>query len=685
MLIALQALGCRSAVEQQRLELLELESARCRDPARFEQALLRGDLATRRTAAVAIGRIRARELAPTVRRALAVEEVAELRGELLFALGQIGAPEAADVVLRFLDAPEVAVRARAVEALGKLGSPELAPNLVARLGDPTAEVRGAALLGLARLIGRRRPASERGPIDGAVAEVLARTLPALVADRDPGVAWKAAYVAAEIECEGRLPALRLAAQSSVAEARFFAAAALGRASEEPGERAKLLLALLADPQLFVAAQAAAALGRLDPALERAGVRAALTEASNRQGKGGEAHLRAAAVAALVARVDRDGADPQDRQAASAAVALGGSDPYLLVRAEGWRGQLRLHGHAAAVRVALQLAKRDHDRHERVAAARALAAATLEGREAARAALIEATGDADAYVASEAWSALAPLADDAREELRPLALAAASHPDFAVAANALDLLKVVGEAGDLATLAQRFDAMAGEERAEARANAVNAAAALAGAAAVPFLAHAAEDPAAAVRTAAVAALQKLDGAEARAALVAAQQRIPPVPIEETVELDADEWLAPGPDPRVRLSFARGDVVVQLFATAAPRHARLFRERVAAGACDGLPIHRIVSGFVVQGFDPRGDGWGTGGVVVRDEIGPLPFERGVVGMPNAGPDSGGCQFFAMLMPAPHLDGRYTVYGKVIEGLAVLDALDLGERCLDAEVIE
>ncbi len=676
--------GCHTASEQQQLELMRLESERCREPARFDPSLLRGDAKLRSAAARSIGRIRARELVPALRRALAVEVESAVRGDLLFAFGQIGDPEAADVVMGFLDAAAATERMRAVEALGKLGTSQLAPNLVARLADPVAEVRGAALLGLARLIGRRRPASASGPIDGAVAVVLAQTLPALVADRDPAVAWKAAYATAEIECDGRLPAVRLAAQSSVEEARFFAALALGRLSEQPVERAGRLVGLLADPQVFVAAQAASALGRLDPVIEPAVVRAALVAATTRLQRASDHHLRAAALAALVARANAATATDEDRVTARTACESAGDDSKRLVRAEAWRGQAALGGDAAVARVALVAARTSADRHERVAAVRALGAATGTSMASARAALLQATHDDDGYVASEAWSALAAVVGDAAESLRPLALAAASHPDFAVAANALDLLKTVGRAEDLAPLVQRFDALSGEERAEARANAVHAAAKLAGAEALPFLGHAAGDPAAAVRAAAQEELAKVDSDAGRAALAAARAQPVPAASAETVEVDADEWLAPSADPRVRLQFAGGVVVMQLLAAAAPRHATLFRERVEAGACDGLPIHRIVSGFVVQGFDPRGDGWGTGGVVVRDEIGPLPYERGVVGMPNAGPDSGGCQWFAMLMPAPHLDGRYTVYGKVIEGLAVLDALDLGECCQKAEVI-
>jgi cyclophilin family peptidyl-prolyl cis-trans isomerase len=99
---------------------------------------------------------------------------------------------------------------------------------------------------------------------------------------------------------------------------------------------------------------------------------------------------------------------------------------------------------------------------------------------------------------------------------------------------------------------------------------------------------------------------------------------------------------------------------------------------------LTFHRVVSGFVVQGLDPRGDGWGTGGIFLRDEINPVPYLAGTVGMPNAGPDTGGCQIFITHVPAPHLDGRYTVLGRVVDGIDVVDALDLGDLCRRVELL-
>ncbi|TPW19127.1 MAG: peptidyl-prolyl cis-trans isomerase B (cyclophilin B), partial [Elusimicrobia bacterium] len=126
--------------------------------------------------------------------------------------------------------------------------------------------------------------------------------------------------------------------------------------------------------------------------------------------------------------------------------------------------------------------------------------------------------------------------------------------------------------------------------------------------------------------------------------------------------------------------KGGFVIRL-STRAANHAGAFAESVAAGLYDGTEWHRVVTGFVVQGGDPRGSGWGDAGWRLADEAGEPHFTRGTVGMPKAGPDTGGCQLFVSLVPTPHLDGRYTAFGQVVEGLDVLDRLEPADRILKA----
>ena len=86
-------------------------------------------------------------------------------------------------------------------------------------------------------------------------------------------------------------------------------------------------------------------------------------------------------------------------------------------------------------------------------------------------------------------------------------------------------------------------------------------------------------------------------------------------------------------------------------------------------------------MIQGGDPQGSGWGGPGYSLPDEIHPERYRAGTVGMPKAGKDTGGCQIFITHLPTPHLDGNYTVFGRVVSGLEVVDRIEIGDRIVRA----
>jgi cyclophilin family peptidyl-prolyl cis-trans isomerase len=133
------------------------------------------------------------------------------------------------------------------------------------------------------------------------------------------------------------------------------------------------------------------------------------------------------------------------------------------------------------------------------------------------------------------------------------------------------------------------------------------------------------------------------------------------------------------PTLVLDTLKGRIEILLDAKAAPNHAAAIAAQARKGLYDGTIWHRVVTAFVVQGGDPRGSGWGDAGYRLADEINPMRFERGTLGMPKAGPDTGGCQLFISVVPTPHLDGRYTAFGKVLSGLEYIDALEPGDKIL------
>jgi cyclophilin family peptidyl-prolyl cis-trans isomerase/HEAT repeat protein len=130
-------------------------------------------------------------------------------------------------------------------------------------------------------------------------------------------------------------------------------------------------------------------------------------------------------------------------------------------------------------------------------------------------------------------------------------------------------------------------------------------------------------------------------------------------------------------RVAIETVKGTITVDLTCRDAPLTCLSFLQLAAQGYFDGLTFHRVVPDFVIQGGDPRGDGIGGPGYSIRDEIGRLRYDRGVLGMALAGPDTGGSQFFLTLSPQPHLDGGFTSFGRVVAGDAVLDQIQAGDR--------
>jgi cyclophilin family peptidyl-prolyl cis-trans isomerase len=106
--------------------------------------------------------------------------------------------------------------------------------------------------------------------------------------------------------------------------------------------------------------------------------------------------------------------------------------------------------------------------------------------------------------------------------------------------------------------------------------------------------------------------------------------------------------------------------------APLTTTNFIALTRAGFYNGLRWHRVIPNFVAQTGDPRGDGSGGPGFAIVDELSPTPFVRGTVGMALSWDDTGGSQFFITHSPQPHLDGQYTVFGRVVKGMDIVDRL-------------
>jgi cyclophilin family peptidyl-prolyl cis-trans isomerase/HEAT repeat protein len=170
---------------------------------------------------------------------------------------------------------------------------------------------------------------------------------------------------------------------------------------------------------------------------------------------------------------------------------------------------------------------------------------------------------------------------------------------------------------------------------------------------------------------------------------AQESLPeladiPAPAPVPNPIDADSIPLSG-RIRAEIRTEAGDIVAELDAIQAPTTVARFMSLAREGFFDGLSFHRVVAGFVVQGGDPRGDGYGGPGWSQRCEDNRSRYERGTLGMALAGRDTGGSQFFITHSPQPHLEGRYTAFGSVVEGLELVDQLMPGARIIAVEVAD
>jgi cyclophilin family peptidyl-prolyl cis-trans isomerase len=183
--------------------------------------------------------------------------------------------------------------------------------------------------------------------------------------------------------------------------------------------------------------------------------------------------------------------------------------------------------------------------------------------------------------------------------------------------------------------------------------------------------------------------------------------PPVPTEQTTESTNQESMSPYTFPgvlpeeqtavKVRVKTTKGDIVLELLPQEAPNAASNFVYLTKEGFYNGLKFHRREEGFVIQGGDPMGNGMGGPGYQFPDDAvraenpQAKPFElderfvvytRGTLAMANAGPNTNGSQFFIMLDDKP-LPPAYSVFGRVVEGMDVVDAIAVGDAMTEVTV--
>jgi cyclophilin family peptidyl-prolyl cis-trans isomerase/HEAT repeat protein len=134
--------------------------------------------------------------------------------------------------------------------------------------------------------------------------------------------------------------------------------------------------------------------------------------------------------------------------------------------------------------------------------------------------------------------------------------------------------------------------------------------------------------------------------------------------------------PAKGTKLKVETTKGELTFELLVEDAPRTCANFADLAKSGYFDGLVFHRVVSDFVIQGGDPEGTGWGGPGWAIRDELSPVQYQKGAVGLALGGPDTGGSQWFVMHTYQPHLDTRYPLWGKLTAGQEIVDSIQVGD---------
>jgi len=617
-------------------------------------AMLRDEEARiRRRAALAIGHVGLGGGVPPLVALLSSEMDPEVRQMAAFALGLLGDKRARDPLVAALADPAPIVQGSAAEALGLIGD--------ASTADPIGRMVGQIVQSgaLAEMPAEDDDARRDTPVAaarlGMYALVRLKAYPQLAsavldANGQPRVRWwQLAFALQRLEERRALPALLAFAKDSNPFARAFAVKGLATLKDKSA--LPVLMPLLSSGDRSVLIETIRALGRIGDPSAAAPLLKFVSAADT------DPQVRVEAIGAL------SGVGAADNGAINDALLDLLSDPSPIVRAAALRSTAAIDPENFVT----ILSGLDPDPHWSVRAALAMTLGTLPS-EIGLPRLRQMLGDTDQRVIP---SVLAALVKQKAPDAAAILLERLKADDLAVraaAASAIGELKPPG--GDQA-LADAYRLGQRDAMYTARAAALAALQQYGAAAALPVLQTALTDKDWTIRIRAAGLIKQLDpnriGGDIDAAIRPAPTTVP----AETYQ--APRLVTPPVSTQVYVETDRGTIQIELAVIDAPLTVENFISLARKGFFDGLSIHRVVPDFVVQDGDPRGDGEGGPGYTIRDEFNERPYLRGTVGMAlDPWPDTGGSQWFITLSPQPHLDAKYTVFGRVVAGMDVVDRI-------------
>jgi cyclophilin family peptidyl-prolyl cis-trans isomerase/HEAT repeat protein len=615
----------------------------------------------RRRAALAIGRVGLADGIAPLAQLLASDSEAEVRQVAAFALGLIGDSRAKDPLVAALADASPLVQGSAAEALGLIGDASAADaigGMVARvvqsgaLAQPPGDdddarrdtATAACRLGIYALVRLKAfPALERAVLESG-GQPRARW-------------WPIAYALARLEDRRALPALLTLAKESHPYTRAFAVKGLGGLKDRAA--LPVLLPLLSSGERAVLIETVRALGKIGDVSAAAPLQKVMRD------RGTEPAVKLEAVSAIgLLHAPIDSPQQLPRDVPDDLIDLL-TDPMPAMRAAALRSIAALDPD----NLLIVLSGLDPDPHWSVRASLATLLGTLTP-DVALPRLTSLLADQDQRVVPAVLEALAKLKAPIAAATLLERLKAEDPVVRAAAATGLGELKPPGAP---AALAAAYDAAQRDTIYTARTAALTALTKFGAAAATPTLQAALADRDWAVRVRAVTLLKELDPSLAGSGGAALDAQIRPAPTTVPAETYTTAQVA---NPPISLSVYvdtdRGTIQLEMAVLDAPLTVANFVSLARRGYFNGLSIHRVVPNFVIQDGDPRSDGEGGPGYTIRDEINQRPYLRGAVGMALDWRDTGGSQFFITHSPQPHLDARYTVFGRVVDGMDVVDKI-------------
>jgi len=607
---------------------------------------------------------------------------ARVRRRAALAAGRVGLPAALEPLTRLLTDEEFEVRQMAAFALGLLADASARPALVKALDDSEPIVQGRAAEALGS-IGDRTDADAIGAMVrrhvavGAIAKIEPDDL-SYPLDPPVEATRLGLYALTKLRAYDALAAAVLDQQGQPVSRWWPVAYALQRVGDP--RAAPTLLTLLGTPGRYTASFAARGLASTKATKASGPLREIVTERRRDPAvviqaiRGLAAIADQASVPALTKMVaDRAITGPLRQEAMTAlATLIDGrgmdallelvSDPVPNVRGSAFTALARIE--PSTFLSVLAGLEADADWTVRVAIATALGSLPDQQGVPRLTVMLQ---DRDNRVIPAVLNALVASKAGGMDKVL---LERLKSDDFVIRAAAANGLVEIKAAGAAQALSDAYRASAGGDVTYvARAAVLGALAKLDPAAARPLLQDALDDRDWAVR---VRARQLL----AEQGVTGVEDKMRPAVAGRPVDPDWLALVSPRFSPRVFLDTDKGTVELELTVLDAPLTVSNFSALARKGFFNGIAIHRVVSDFVVQDGDPRGDGESGPGYTIRDEINQHPYLRGTVGMALDWQDTGGSQFFITHSPQPHLDGRYTVFGQVVNGMDVVDRLVPGD---------